>query len=284
MDEHPELIASKPTGSKTAYVTLVTNSDYAAGALALVRSIVLTRTRADIVVLHTGAVPASDLHAVEALGARLIRAELLPTSDGFNQRHARARLHADAPFTKGRKPDFHTPLDNFVKLRLWQLEEYERCVFIDADAIVLRNIDRLFGYPQFSAAPNVYESLADFHRLNSGVFVAEPSAATFGDMLAALDKPDIFWKRTDQTFLQDYFPDWHGLPVFYNMLQYVWFNMPALWDWPSIGILHFQYEKPWEKDHPKAGRLAPLIALWQAYLTGDTIPDIRSLKNPSSGA
>lgn len=284
MEEHPDLTASKPAGSDTAYVTLVTNSDYAAGALALVRSIVLTRTRADIVVLHTGAVPASDLHTVADLGARLIRAELLATSDAFNERHARARLHADAPFTKGRKPDFHTPLDNFVKLRLWQLEEYKRCVFIDADAIVLRNIDRLFGYPQFSAAPNVYESLADFHRLNSGVFVAEPSAATFSDMLAALDKPDTFWKRTDQTFLQSYFPDWHGLPVFYNMLQYVWFNMPQLWDWPSIGVLHFQYEKPWEKDHPKAERLAPLIALWQAYLTGNGIPDIRSLKNPAGGA
>lgn len=284
MEEHPDLTASKPAGSDTAYVTLVTNSDYAAGALALVRSIVLTRTRADIVVLHTGAVPASDLHEVADLGARLIRAELLPTSDAFNERHARARLHADAPFTKGRKPNFHTPLDNFVKLRLWQLEDYRRCVFIDADAIVLRNIDRLFGYPQFSAAPNVYESLADFHRLNSGVFVAEPSAATFSDMLAALDTPDTFWKRTDQTFLQSYFPDWHGLPVFYNMLQYVWFNMPALWDWSSIGVLHFQYEKPWEKDHPKAERLAPLIALWQAYLTGDGIPDIRSLKNPAGGA
>ncbi|WP_246660577.1 glycosyltransferase [Nitratireductor sp. XY-223] len=283
MAEQPELSASKPANSKTAFVTLVTNGDYAGGALALVRSIALTGTQADIVVLHTGAVPATDLDEVAKLGARLIRAELLPTSDAFNERHARARLHANAPFTKGRKPQFHTPLDNFVKLRLWQLEEYERCVFIDADAIVLRNIDRLFGYPQFSAAPNVYESLADFHRLNSGVFVAEPSLATFDDMLSALDRPDAFWQRTDQTFLQSYFPEWHGLPVFYNMLQYVWFNMPQLWDWSSIGVLHFQYEKPWEKDHPRAGQLAPLIALWQAYLSGDDIPDIGSLKNPAVG-
>ncbi|WP_419908789.1 glycosyltransferase [Hoeflea sp.] len=281
MDDHPDLIASKPASSKTAYVTLVTNSDYAAGALALVRSIALSGTQADIVVLHTGAVAAEDLGGIAALGARLIRAGLLPTSDEFNARHARARLHANAPFTKGRKPGFHTPLDNFVKLRLWQLEEYERCVFIDADALVLRNIDRLFGYPQFSAAPNVYETLADFHRLNSGVFVAEPSSATFDDMLKALDRPDAFWRRTDQTFLQSYFPDWHGLPVFYNMLQYVWFNMPALWDWSSIGVLHFQYEKPWEPDHPKAAQLAPLISLWQAYLTGEDIPDIGSLDNPA---
>ncbi|WP_349365414.1 MAG: glycosyltransferase [Nitratireductor rhodophyticola] len=266
--------------SKHAYVTLVTNEDYAMGALALVRSLRLTQTDADLVVMHTGGAPAHALKPLAALGARLVPAELLPTSDAFNERHQRARLHANAPFTKGNKPSFHTPLDNFAKLRLWQLTEYERVVFIDADAVVVRNIDRLFGYPEFSAAPNVYESLADFHRLNSGVFVAAPSEATFAAMLARLDQPEAFWRRTDQTFLQAYFPHWHGLPVFFNMLQYVWFNLPELWDWASISIVHYQYEKPWERDHPRAAELQPLIDLWNAYHSGEGIPDIDALANP----
>ena len=59
-----------------------------------------------------------------------------------------------------------------------------------------------FGYPEFSAAPNLYESLADFHRLNSGVFAAKPSCRTYESMLARLDQSDAFWKRTDQTFLE----------------------------------------------------------------------------------
>ena len=99
-------------------------------------------------------------------------------------------------------------------------------------------------------------------------------------MMKRLDVPDAFWKRTDQTFLQDYFPQWHGLPVFFNMLQYVWFNLPELWDWDSISLIHFQYEKPWEPDHPKSDRLGPLIALWQAYLKGHQRPDILQLDNP----
>lgn len=265
-----------------AYVTLVTNADYAMGATALMRSIVLSGTAADRVVLHTGGVSANDLEPVAALGCRLVRAELLPTSDAFNARHTRSRLHADAPFTKGRKPAFHTPLDNFCKLRLWQLTDYDSVVFIDADAIVLKNIDKLFEYPEFSAAPNVYESLADFHRLNSGVFVARPSEATFAAMLDRLDAPNAFWRRTDQTFLQAFFPDWHGLPVTMNMLQYVWLNLPDLWHWPSIGILHYQYEKPWETDHPKAERLKPLIELWHAFHSGKGIPDITALPNPET--
>lgn len=263
-----------------AYATLVTNADYARGALALIRSLRRTGSKAEIVVLHTGGVAADDLAPLAALGVRLVEAGLLPTSDAFNERHARARLHAQVPFTKGRKPAFHTPLDNFVKLRLWQMVEYARIVFIDADAIVLRNIDRLFAYPEFSAAPNVYENLADFHRLNSGVFVARPSRHTFAAMLERLDRPGAFWPRTDQSFLQVFFPDWHGLPVFFNMLQYVWFNLPELWDWNAIAVLHYQYEKPWEEDHPKADRLQPLIDLWQAFYRGEHIPDVGTLPGP----
>ncbi len=275
---------ASPAGSDRAFVTLVTNRDYARGATALANSLQHTGTTADIVILHTGAVEAGDLQRLGRAGCRLVEVEHLPLSDGFNERHARRNLHGAAPFTKGRKPDFHTPLDNFCKLRLWQLMDYRACVFIDADAIVLRNVDKLFDYPEFSAAPNVYESLADFHRLNSGVFVAKPSISTFRQMLARLDEPDAFWRRTDQTFLETFFPDWHGLPVFMNMLQYVWFNLPDLWDWESISILHYQYEKPWEENHPKAHQLRPLIELWHAFHDGHDVPDLASLPNPGSAS
>ncbi len=271
---------SRPAASRRAYVTLVTNEDYARGATALVHSLRRSRTQADLVVLHTPALSEAGRTALAALGCRLVEADLLPMSDGFNARHARRALHGAAPFTKGRKPDFHTPLDNFVKLRLWQLVEYEACIFIDADAIVLKNIDRLFAYPEFSAAPNVYESLRDFQRLNSGVFVARPALATFAAMLGRLDAPDAFWPRTDQTFLQSFFPEWHGLPVYFNMLQYVWFTMPDLWDWKSIHVLHYQYEKPWETNNPKAEVLMPLITLWQAFHDGGPVPDIDALAGP----
>lgn len=268
-----------PANSQNAYVTLATNADYALGALALVNSIKATGTGADCVVLHT-AVPEDGLARLCDAGARLIAVDLLDTSEEFNRTHARDALHARAAFTKGVKPPFHTPLDNFAKLRLWQLVEYTSVVFIDADAVMLKNCDKLFGYPEFCAAPNVYESLADFHRLNSGVFTARPSAQTFAAMLERLDRPGVFWRRTDQTFLENFFPDWHGLPVFYNMLQYVWFSMPELWAWDEIHILHFQYEKPWQ-DHDKASQLRPLIDLWRGFAGQGPRLDPASLTNPA---
>ncbi|MCU0855365.1 MAG: glycosyl transferase [Rhodobacteraceae bacterium] len=271
--------AAPPAQGEAAYVTLVTNADFALGARALLRSLRLTGTGADLVVMHTAGVPPDALAPLAARGARLVPVDLLPTSDAFNEAHARAALHDRAPFTKGRKPPFHTPLDNFAKLRLWQLD-YARVVFLDADTLVLQNIDRLFDYPEFSAAPNVYESLADFRRLNSGVFTARPDPATFDRMMARLDAPGAFWRRTDQTFLEDFFPGWHGLPVFDNMLQYVWLNLPDLWDWPSIRVLHFQYEKPWQSPHPRAEALRPLIDLWAAYAGDGPVPATDTLPPP----
>jgi len=283
MQDAPEFDTAP--GGRTAYVTLVTNRDYVLGASALLRSLRRSGTAADLVVLYTPGVEAEDLSVLKAFQPRLGRCDRLPTSDAFNERHERGRLHSAAPFTKGGKPVFHTPLDNFVKLRLWQLGDYDRVVFIDADALVLKNCDKLFGYPEFCAAPNVYESLQDFHRLNSGVFTAKPDDATYAAMLDRLDRPEAFWRRTDQTFLEHFFPDWHGLPVFYNMLQYVWFNLPDLWDWQQVHILHYQYEKPWQTGHDKAERLQPLIDLWQSFATGDGIPDeISDLPGPLDGA
>lgn len=264
---------------KDAYVTLVTNDDFARGARALVRSLLMSGTTAEIVVMHTGGVGTAALAPLKALGATLRPVDLLPTSDAFNAAHARDKLHAAAPFIKGEKPAFHTPLDNFAKLRLWLLP-HDRVVFLDADTLVLRNIDRLFDYPEFCAAPNVYEGLADFHRMNSGVFTARPALDTFEAMLARLDTPGAFWRRTDQTFLQEFFPDWHGLPVFMNMLQYVWFNLPELWSWDDIHVLHFQYEKPWQ-DHAKAEKLRPPIDLWRAYAGDGPVPALATLPDPA---
>jgi inositol phosphorylceramide glucuronosyltransferase 1 len=53
-------------------------------------------------------------------------------------------------------------------------------VFLDADTIVVRNMDEAFGCPGFCAAMRHSE------RLNSGVLVVEPSTHVFRDMLSKI--------------------------------------------------------------------------------------------------
>ncbi|SNB76447.1 Alpha-N-acetylglucosamine transferase [Arboricoccus pini] len=252
------------------YATLVTNADYARGARALARSLRQAGATRPLLVLATESVP--DLEPLLREGCLVERVRQPAVSADFRARHARPSLHAAAPFSKGEKPLFHDPLDNFCKLSLWRLERYQKIVFIDADALVLRNVDRLFAYPAFVGAPNIYEQLSDVGRLNSGVFVMRPNPREYDHMLATLDAPGAFWRRTDQTFLEAWYPDWHGLPYTFNVLQYVFFNLPQLWHWPALKILHYQYEKPWAASHPKRHLLGPLIDLWQRLDGGGSLP------------
>ena len=260
------------------FMTLVSNDDFVTGARALARSIKAVRSAYPLLVLSTYDAPS--VRSLEQWGAQIVLVDPLPLSEGFQQRHSRQQVHSRNPFTKGNKPAFHSPLDNFAKLWLFSFEAFQKIVFLDADTMLVQNCDRLFDYPAFSAAPNVYESLIDFQRMNSGVFVAQPQRSVFDDMLNKLDAPDAYWPRTDQTFLQHYFPNWHGLPYLYNCLQYVYFQLPELWDWSAIKLLHFQYEKPWQSQHPKSKQLAPLIKLWQVMYDEGLLLDEGAHKVP----
>jgi alpha-N-acetylglucosamine transferase len=253
-----------------AYVTVLTGDGYAPGAVALARSLRAVGATRPLVVLATSAVRA--VAELEGLGCEVRRIALPPLSEDFQRRHATAAIHAASPFTRGTKPAFHDTLHNFAKLRLWELGEYRKVVYLDADTLVIRNIDELFEYPPFAAAPNLYERVADLTRMNSGVFVAQPSPLVFADMLRVLESAGRTYRRTDQTFLEEYFPAWHRLPYIYNTLQYVYFNLPELWRWREIRVIHHQYEKPWDPANARREQLRDVIELWQTIHDTGRLP------------
>ena len=128
-----------------AYATLVTNEEYGRGALALARSLRIAAPRRPLVVLATA--EAEHLDELEREGCRIVPVRQPALSDEFRIRHSREALHRAAPFNKGNKPAFHDPVDNFCKLELWKLDDYEKIVFLDADSLVVKPIDMLFGFP-----------------------------------------------------------------------------------------------------------------------------------------
>lgn len=67
-----------------------------------------------------------------------------------------------------------------TKLHCWTLIAYQKAVFLDADALVVRNCDELFEqYEEFSAAPDI--GWPDC--FNSGVFVYAPSLSFYQKLL-----------------------------------------------------------------------------------------------------
>jgi glycogenin len=156
----------------------------------------------------------------------------------------------------------------FTKLHVWRLSEYERVVFLDADTIVVQNVDELFERPDFAAAPDFFVP----DRFNSGVMVLRPSIGTFEEMVRALHGSDSY-DGGDQGFLNQYFADWYAMPVAnrlppgYNMHHFIFqflLGQPSLKPMAKEArIIHYTMQKPW---------LTPTLAggseLWWRFYYG----------------
>ena len=66
----------------------------------------------------------------------------------------------------------------FSKLHIWRLVHYSKCVYLDADTLVMTNVDELFEREELSAAPDI--GWPDL--FNSGVFVFRPSLETYSSL------------------------------------------------------------------------------------------------------
>lgn len=111
----------------------------------------------------------------------------------------------------------------WTKLRMWEMEEHERLIYLDADMLVCRNIDHLFHLPHsfFWAAPDCAagrktQAERDACALlraccgeqpdyfNAGMFVMTPCLEQLEDFGEALDSAPIAG-YAEQDFLNHYF-------------------------------------------------------------------------------
>ncbi|KAF7001426.1 hypothetical protein CFC21_017100 [Triticum aestivum] len=182
---------------REAYATVLHSSDrYLCGAIVLAQSIRRSGSTRDMVLLHDHTVSKPALRALVAAGwiPRRIRRIRNPRAE------------------RGSYNEY-----NYSKFRLWQLTEYFRVVFIDADILVLRSLDALFRFPQISAVGN------DGSLFNSGIMVLEPSACTF-EALVRGRRTIRSYNGGDQGYLNEVFVWWHRLPRRVNYLKNFWAN------------------------------------------------------------
>ncbi|KAL9447365.1 hypothetical protein AB3S75_014934 [Citrus x aurantiifolia] len=177
---------------REAYVTVLHSSEaYVCGAIALAQSIIQKNSSRDLVLLHDKSISGKSLRGLRAAGWK-------------TKWISRIR----SPFAK--KDSYNEW--NYSKLRVWQLIEYDKIIFIDSDLLVLKNIDEFFFYPELSAAGN------DKVLFNSGVMVIEPSLCKFEDMMLKSFKVSSY-NGGDQGFLNEVFTWWHRLPKRINHLK-----------------------------------------------------------------
>ena len=179
---------SKVATNKDAYITLLYGG-FLLGARVLGQSLKESGTTKELIALCTEDVSDSDKRILEADGWTIKSVSTINNPyDGFSSR---------GTYFSGA----------FTKLHAWNMTEYNRIVYLDADTIVISNIDHLFDCGTFCAR---YRHSDLF---NSGVFVVEPSKAIFNDMMKKIEVTPSY-THGDQGFLNIYFKDLKYAPMF----------------------------------------------------------------------
>ncbi|XP_023368755.1 glycogenin-1 isoform X1 [Otolemur garnettii] len=151
-----------------------------------------------------------------------------------------------AHLTLMKRPELGVTL---TKLHCWSLTQYSKCVFMDADTLVLANIDDLFEREELSAAPD--PGWPDC--FNSGVFVYQPSVETYNQLLHLASEKGSF-DGGDQGLLNTFFSSWattdikKHLPFIYNLSSIsIYSYLPAFKAFgANAKVVHFLGRvKPW---------------------------------------
>uniref|UniRef100_A0A2M4CKE5 glycogenin glucosyltransferase n=1 Tax=Anopheles darlingi TaxID=43151 RepID=A0A2M4CKE5_ANODA len=219
--------------SKNAWVTLATNDSYSLGALVVAHSLKRVHTVHQLAVLITPGVSEAMRTKLRNVFNLVEEVNLLDSKD-------------EANLALLKRPELGI---TFTKLHCWRLMQYEKCVFLDADTLVLRNSDELFEREELSAAPDI--GWPDC--FNSGVYVYRPSLETFASLLQFAVTNGSF-DGGDQGLLNAYFSDWahkdiqKHLPFVYNTSSVATYSyLPAFKQFGhNTKILHFiGVSKPW---------------------------------------
>ncbi|XP_060089898.1 glycogenin-2 isoform X2 [Heteronotia binoei] len=220
-----------------AFVTLGTNDAYCHGALVLGQSLRSHRTSRMLAILITPQV------------SRVMRAVLSNVFDTV--------VDVDEIDSKDtvrlvllNRPELGV---TFTKLHCWTLTQYNKCVFMDADTLVLCNVDELFDREELSAAPD--SGWPDC--FNSGVFVFRPSLKTFGLLLQFANECGSF-DGGDQGLLNRFFSDWaimdisKHLPFLYNLSSNALYTYAPAFRFfgKDAKVVHFSGSaKPWSYNY-----------------------------------
>ncbi|KAM7276405.1 hypothetical protein ACFE04_018271 [Oxalis oulophora] len=213
---------------REAYATILHSAHvYVCGAIAAAQSIRMTGSSRDLVILVDETISLYHKSGLEAAGwkVRTIRRIRNPKAekDAYNEW-------------------------NYSKFRLWQLTDYDKIIFIDADLLILRNIDFLFSMPEISTTGN------NGTLFNSGVMVIEPSNCTFKLLMDHINEIESY-NGGDQGYLNEIFTWWHRIPRRMNFLKHFWIGdekevkqmKTQLFgaDPAVLYVLHYLGMKPW---------------------------------------
>jgi len=238
---------------RRAYVSVLSTDSYLNGVLVLHHSLMSTGTFYPFLLLISDAVSAASRQIL--------------SSHGINFKLMQRTIENPTATSK----DDHWAF-TYSKLDIFNQTQFDKIVFLDADMLIVENIDELFEKQHMSAvnAGGMLAEYAHWTGLNSGLMVIEPSRELYRDMIGKVGKIEQVERGGDQDFLQAYYPDWvdrpelhldHGYNMFHCHLdRYRHLGYAVRGGAKPVKVIHYiGGEKPWNMDAAKFVGIVPSL-------------------------
>lgn len=220
-----------------AYISVLATDNYLFGVLVLHKSLLDTKSTYP---LHVCVTENLSQHTLDMLNMYNIKTINVKRRDSPTM----------PPFNKWRA--------TYTKLEIFKLTNYDKIVYLDADMIVLKNIDHLFDKPHMSAvAAGCWSKKMKKFNFNSGLLVIKPCLKEYNSLIEISEKYGNICSG-DQDVMQKYFITWpsdehlhldHAYNIFASQLCYTktkyYFFEPKK-NLNPVYIIHYICPKPWD--------------------------------------
>ncbi len=247
------------------FVTLISSDAYLPGVIALNHSLKKHQSQYPLFAIITPDVSAESRDLLSKIGVQTKEVDII---------NVPLNILKKSPNFDSEKKRF---LGTYTKFHIFNLVEFEKIVYVDADMMVYQNIDELFDAPNWSSVVMGGKlPQHDWRNLNSGLLVLIPDNESFKEIKKNI--PYVYsYDGGDQGFLQTTFWVWRtiaGLQLDdkYNMFTGFLDQYHALFDYDlphynpanPVSVVHYcGPEKPWKmKKREGTSKQDECINIW----------------------
>lgn len=222
--------------SRRAYATTLYDEHYVPGAILLGYSLkkhgmLDSQVAQTMLLLHTpGSLGELSMQLLQEVGWTLRTVNHIPPPIG--------------------RPPAHNFMDQYTKLRLFELDDYDMIFYLDADMMVVRPFSEIWSFPvPLAATRDVRMGYGWLPSINAGSLLLKPNRRLLSHMLEIAPTYKYNYVFAEQGLLNAYWArDITILPYIYNGQLGIKRVFPKIWERfkDDVKIIHYTGLKPWQ--------------------------------------
>ncbi len=206
--------------SDVTWLTIVVDENFASAALVLGHSIRTFSCQRNMIAFISEMVSKATRKALQSVGWNTLLVEEMDCN------WLDAKLGGDRNSGWFARPRGYRIRGTHTRFHAWNYTEFSKIIYVDADYMLMTNIDRLFDIPEdFAAAPCARPGIVD-PCFNGGLLVFRPDTKYYQEIM------NLWWETTkkdtcpnDQFLLLLYYADagnWKALPYAFNIRRIIY--------------------------------------------------------------